>query len=109
MSYIKKELLLADILDAKIKNKREDSREVLDIFESMVEKQSNIDAVEVTRCKNCKYGRPIDNTRSPEKYFKHDCVVCECEDVVGDESMIYPPSHFCSYGKERGKNEQSTS
>ena len=60
-----------------------------------------VDAVEVVRCKYCQNGRPIDKTRCPEKYFKDDCVVCECEDVVGDEPMIYPPTHFCSYGKRR--------
>lgn len=60
-----------------------------------------VDAVKVVRCKYCKYGRSIDITKSPEKYFKNDCVVCECEDVVGDEPMIYRPDHFCSYGKRR--------
>ena len=51
------------------------------------------------QCKDCKNGRPIDKNKCPEKYFKEDCVVCECEDVVGDEPMIYEPTHFCSYGK----------
>lgn len=63
------------------------------------------DVVEVVRCKNCKYGRKTNRIMSPEKFFKEDCVVCECEDVVGDEPMIYVPTHFCSYGtpKEREK------
>lgn len=52
-------------------------------------------------CKDCKKGRQIDKTKSPEKYFKDDCVVCECEDTVGDEPMIYPPFHFCSYGERK--------
>ena len=60
-----------------------------------------VDAVKVVRCKDCEYGRSIDITKSPEKYFKNDCVVCECEDVVGDEPMIYRPDHFCSYGERR--------
>ena len=53
------------------------------------------------RCKDCKKGRPIDETKCPEKYFKTDCVVCECEEVVGDEPMIYGPTHFCSYGESK--------
>ena len=63
------------------------------------------DTVDVTRCSKCIYGRPIDNTKCPEKYYKDDCVVCECEDVVGCEPMIYPPNHFCSYGKKKSEKE----
>lgn len=59
------------------------------------------DVVEVVRCKDCVYGREIDKEKSPEKYFKSNCIVCECEDVVGDEPAIYLPNHFCSYGERR--------
>lgn len=62
-----------------------------------------VDAVEVVRCKDCKQGRPINNNKYPEKYFNDHCVVCECESVVGDEPMIYLPSHFCSYGERKEK------
>lgn len=65
------------------------------------DKLKKVDAVEVVRCKDCKHGRSIDPNRSPEKYFKSDCIVCECEDVVGDESMIYKHDHFCSYGERK--------
>ena len=71
--------------------------------------QPATNAVEVVRCKDCKKGRPIDRTKSPEKYFKDDCVVCECEDVVGDEPMIYKPTHFCSYGERKEDNATSNS
>lgn len=57
------------------------------------------DFAKITRCKYCKHSRPIDKTKTPEKYFRDDCVVCECEDVCGDEPMIYLGSHFCSYGE----------
>lgn len=60
-----------------------------------------IQTEKVTKCFNCKYSRPIDRTKSPEKYYREDCIVCECEDVVGDESMIYLKEHFCSFGKEK--------
>ena len=59
------------------------------------------DLVEVVRCNGCKHGRLIDKRKTPEKYFRDDAIVCECEDVVGDEPMIYPPSHFCSYGERK--------
>lgn len=60
------------------------------------------DVVEVVRCRDCKYSRPLNTTKSPEKYFIPTCVVCECEDAVGDESMIYLGDHFCSYGERKG-------
>jgi len=60
---------------------------------------------EVIKCFACKYSRPIDRTKSPEKYFREDCIVCECEDVVGDEYMIYPEDHYCGYGKGRYEDE----
>ena len=59
-----------------------------------------IDAEEVTKCFACKYSRPINRTKSPEKYFRDDCIVCECKDVVGDEHMIYPKEHYCGFGKK---------
>lgn len=61
------------------------------------------DFVCVVRCRYCKHGRNLDETKSNEKYFKKECVVCECEDVVGDEPMIYLPTHYCSYGERREK------
>ena len=53
------------------------------------------------RCKDCKFSRPLDRTKSPEKYYRDDCIVCECEDVVGDEPMIYLSEHYCSYGRSK--------
>ena len=73
-------------------------------FESIIEclkQEPTVDAVEVVRCKDCCHGRQIEKTRSPEKYFKDTCVVCLCESVVGDEPMIYEPTHFCSYGERK--------
>ena len=67
-------------------------------------KLPSVDAVEVVRCKDCKYGENIDTKNAPYKYYKPDCVVCKCEDVVGDEPMIYLPSHFCGYGERREEN-----
>lgn len=63
-----------------------------------------VDAEEVVRCRDCKHSREINRTKLPEKYFSNNCIVCECEDVVGDEPMVYLRTHFCSYG-ERGSEE----
>ena len=79
-------------------------REDMQVAIACIEQTPAADVVEVVRCKDCKHGRKNNRIMSPEKFFKEDCVVCECEDVVGDEPMIYVPTHFCSYGtpKERG-------
>lgn len=61
------------------------------------------DIVEVVRCKECIHSRAIDYTKSPEKHFRNECIVCECEEVVGDEPMIYLNTHFCSYGERKEK------
>lgn len=60
------------------------------------------DMAQVVRCKDCKYGKSLDRTKSPFKYYKDSCVMCTCEDVVGDEPMVYLPNHFCSYGESNG-------
>lgn len=73
----------------------------IEVDDSVPNVATAVDFVEVVRCKNCKYSRQLNKTNVPEKYFKDDCVVCECEDAIGDESMIYPPNHFCSYGERR--------
>ena len=73
------------------------------LIRTLIEKQPAANVEEVVRCKDCKHGRKTNRIMSPEKFFKEDCVVCECEDVVGDEPMIYVPTHFCSYGEM--KNE----
>lgn len=75
-----------------------DKREILNI--------PTADVAEVVRCKECKHGKKIDTKTPPFRYYRPDCIVCECEDVVGDEPMIYLPTHFCSYGvKNDGKDD----
>jgi hypothetical protein len=70
-------------------------------FELTCDNFKSKDCVEVVRCKDCKFSRPLDKSKSPEKYFKNSCVVCECETVVGDEPIIYINTHFCSYGERK--------
>lgn len=59
------------------------------------------DIISIIHCKNCRYGKPLDRTKPPFKYYKDGCIMCTCEDVVGDEPMVYLPTHYCSYGEER--------
>lgn len=57
------------------------------------------DITSVVHCRNCKHGQSLDRTKPPFKYYKDSCVMCTCEDVVGDEPMVYFPNHYCSYGE----------
>lgn len=59
------------------------------------------DAVVVTRCNGCRYGKPIDTTQPPFRYYRPECVICYCEEAIGDEPMVYPPTHFCGYGERK--------
>lgn len=93
MSYIKREPLLQ--VAKELQGNMLGAPRIVNVIEMAPAE----DVVEVVRCKDCQYSRPINKTKSPEKYFKDDCIVCECEDVVGDEPMVYLPYHFCSYGK----------
>lgn len=70
------------------------------VWKNDLEKAPTIDAVPVVRCGECKYSNPIDTTNPPFRYYRPECVVCYCGQVVGDEPMIYLPTHFCGYGEK---------
>jgi hypothetical protein len=60
-----------------------------------------VNVEKVVYCVNCKHSKPIDTSKPPYKHFRPECIMCYCEDVVGDEPMVYSPTHFCSFGKEK--------
>lgn len=98
-------MILADV-ETIIKKLQEDyhgmlSDESIKIYKiiQMLDNLPVIQAEQVVRCFDCKYSRSIDRTKSSEKYFREDCIVCECEDVVGDEPMIYLKNHYCGFGR----------
>ena len=59
-----------------------------------------VEIEKVVYCCNCIHSKPIDRNVSPYKYYRPECIICQCEDVVGEEPMVYLPNHFCSFGKE---------
>ena len=59
------------------------------------------DVVEVVRCKDCRHGKLVDTSLPGFRYYRPECIMCECEEVVGDEPMVYFPTHFCSYGDRK--------
>lgn len=90
MSYIKKELLLAEVLDAKIKNTQEKSQRVLDIFERTIQRQPDADVVEVRHGENITKNHPVDEFICSEcGLIMRDC--CRYE-IDGDAD---PPDENC--------------
>ena len=102
MSYIKKEPII-EFITKGLNNPDKSKAYGYDAVEILaeIEYTPKTDVAEIVRCEKCLHGRSIDKNKVPEKYFKENCIVCECEEVVGDEPMIYPPTHYCSFGKAK--------
>ena len=75
--------------------------EVADKFD--IDKMPTVDAVEVVRCKDCKYAEnmmPINNSNG---VLMGDCTLRKEDDII----VIALEDEFCSYG-ERKDNEDNT-
>ena len=85
MDYIARELLLADILDAKVTARLAASQSALSFFAEMVETIPSADVVKVVRCKNCI--RKLDE-------------VNQCGDIYCNlHKGYFDQNAFCSYGE----------
>lgn len=63
---------------------------------SKIKEISAADAVDVVRCKDCKYGVPTKNG------FLNDMIACENEDSpCGYSSWLCQPDWFCADGERR--------
>ena len=66
----------------------------------LIENAPTVDAVAVTRCKDCKYADG--KKESPaEKRYVADILVCRNSNLCGDEPLAMWPEDFCSYGEPR--------
>lgn len=107
MAYIEDTNLIEEIRSLKVSlgGKNIFPDEAKESVLRVINEQPAADVVEVVRCKDCRHGKSLDRTKPPFKYYKDSCVLCECEDVIGDEPMVYFPSHFCSYGARKEIND----
>lgn len=67
-------------------------------------KQNEVDAVEVVRCKDCRWARPQDH-REPTDTQKQ-MIICQCFmnhhiPAPWGARLAVNPEHFCSYGERR--------
>ncbi len=97
-------LIDADRLSEAIRNNvptpYEDARCAKEDCLAEIEAAPAIDAVQVTRCKDCAYTREKDEYESV--YLCDECVIC-----VHSEDGWRPvwPTHFCSYGCPREEHD----
>ena len=61
-----------------------------------------VDAVEVTRCKDCKSSRSLnDNERT---YLVEECLICTNPEATNSGWNPVFPTHYCFYGERREDN-----
>ena len=58
-----------------------------------------VDAVEVVRCRDCKFSRELVNLE--KMIYLDNCRACVCPEASQDGYMIVFPEHYCSYGERR--------
>ena len=73
-----------------------------------IEQMPTVDAVEVVRCKDCRWARPQDNrepTETPKQMIICQCFMNHHIPAPWGARLAVNPEHFCSYG-ERKDNER---
>lgn len=66
----------------------------------VIDDAPTVDAVVVTRCKDCKYAG-TKRESVVEKRYAADILFCRNSDLCGDEPLAMWPDDFCSYGERR--------
>lgn len=101
--YIDKEKLKAE-LQKKIELSHKAKRAVIEEdFEDIINDMPTADVVEVVRCKDCKYSRPI-NDIEKDIYFK-DVVICEICSLAGEPCGVLLDG-YCNYGERKDGAEE---
>ena len=96
-------LIDADYLREQIQRRAESSygltREVFELMVNVLDVTGTVDAVEVVRCKDCKY-RPVGTGCNHDLEFPvHYKCPCECEDYW--YSWMPKDNFFCSNGERK--------
>ena len=63
-----------------------------------------VDAVIMTRCKDCKYADTERKNATEKRYFKS---ILFCRNFCGDEPLAMWPEDFCSYGERKDGNNDT--
>lgn len=65
-----------------------------------IDNAPTVDAVEVVRCKDCKYAGTKRESVAEKRYVA-DILFCRNSDLCGDEPLAMWPDDFCSYGEPK--------
>lgn len=95
MAYIKKERILADILDMQVINKLQLSRDIIEKFYRIVDSQPTADVVGVVRCKDCKHN--YKNGGDCDRVLIHT----RRNLVLERNEYLYYKLNHCEYGEKR--------
>ena len=66
----------------------------------ILEKADSVNAVVVTRCKDCRYADGKKETNAEKRYLA-DILFCRNSELCGDEPLAMWPNDFCSYGEPK--------
>lgn len=78
-------------------------REKFDAWQEIIDTLNGIptvDAVVVTRCKDCRYAGGKRETVAEKRYVA-GILFCGNSDLCGDEPLAMWPNDFCSYGEPK--------
>lgn len=68
-----------------------------------------VDAVEVVRCKDCKFSVLLKDSdlrkESPWCYYTGDCRLCTNIELIEDEPLMIEDEFFCAYGSKANVKE----
>lgn len=74
--------------------------------QDMVRYAPKIDAEVVTRCKNCCHsfilGDVVLQYEKPYIYYRKNCRMCRCEELMGDYPNVVDDNFYCGYGEPNG-------
>lgn len=92
-------LIDADKIFRKVKESTA-SKGVKCLAEVLIATAPTVDAVVVTRCKDCKYAGTKRESVAEKRYVA-DILFCRNSDLCGDEPLAMWPDDFCSYGEPK--------
>ena len=73
----------------------------LRLIHNAIDNAPTVDAVVVTRCKDCKYA-DTERRNATEKRYYDSILFCRNSNLCNDEPLAMWPDDFCSYGVAKG-------
>lgn len=75
--------------------KKDEAISIIEIYKNELEQIESADAVEVVRCKDCRYGHMT---------YRGECKYCDMWETDG-EALYLDGRFYCGFGKRREESE----